>query len=153
MHHALPVRGCSACRMRYSTGSRRLMLPEAMSILARSTRAPFGNSPARMVRACTIRKFTGPHAPEQVEVFTGAAIAVRAVAARLGQGAAHRPHLLGRRVVDKGVAVSDQVLGPVVKLLEIIGGMIEVPAPIKAETAHIPLDRADVFLFLLGWVR
>ena len=33
-----------------STGSRRFMLPDAMSIFARSTRAPLGNSPARMRR-------------------------------------------------------------------------------------------------------
>ena len=34
--------------MRYSTGSRMLMLPEAMSIFARSTREPSSNSPAFM---------------------------------------------------------------------------------------------------------
>src|SRR3546814_11510660 len=50
MHQASPVRGCRACRIRYRVGSRRLMLPDAMSIFARSPRAPLGNSPARMRR-------------------------------------------------------------------------------------------------------
>ena len=48
MHHASPVRGWVAWTIRYRTGSRRLMFGDAMSIFARSTRAPFGNSPARM---------------------------------------------------------------------------------------------------------
>src|SRR6266478_908953 len=39
MHQASPVRGCAAWRMRYITGSRRLMFPEAMSIFARVLRA------------------------------------------------------------------------------------------------------------------
>src|SRR3990167_8681174 len=48
MHHASPVRWCVALRIRYMTGSRRLMLPEVMSILARRVLAPSSNSPRRM---------------------------------------------------------------------------------------------------------
>src|SRR2546429_268396 len=50
MHHASPVRWCGVLRMRYMTGSRRLMLPLVMSIFARSVLLPSGNSPARMRR-------------------------------------------------------------------------------------------------------
>src|SRR5207247_1193778 len=48
MHQASPVRWCVALRIRYMTGSRRLMLPEVMSIFARSVLVPSSNSPARM---------------------------------------------------------------------------------------------------------
>jgi hypothetical protein len=44
---------------------------------------------------------------------------------------------------------SVQVLGPVVELLEIVGGVIEVLPPVKAEPAHVALDGVDIFLFLL----
>ena len=67
--------GGVAWRMRYSTGSRMLMLGEAMSIFARSTWAPSANSPAR-IRA------------EEVEVLLHRPVAVRAVPAGLGQRAA-----------------------------------------------------------------
>ena len=63
------------------------MLPDAMSILARSTRAPFG-------------KFAGLHAREQIEVLLDRAVAERAVLAGLGQRAARRrgsPPATGRR--------------------------------------------------------
>ena len=50
MDAASPVRWCEAWRMRYMTGSRRLRLGWAMSILARRVREPSGNSPARIRR-------------------------------------------------------------------------------------------------------
>ena len=99
-----------------------------------------------------VRELARAHAAEQVEVLGRAAVAVGAVAAGLGQGAARGAHLLGRLVVDIGVAGADQVLGPAVELLEIIRGVVEVPAPIEAEPAHVALDRVDVFLLLPGRV-
>ena len=113
------------------------MLPDAMSILARSTRAPLGNSPARMRR-------------NRSRFSSTRAVAERAVLARLGQRAAVDAHLLRRLVVDIGLAGADQVLGPVVELLEIVRGVIEVLAPVEAEPAHVALDGVDVFLLLLG---
>ena len=50
MHQSLPVRWCEACRIRYITGSRSAMFSEFMSILARRTRVPSANSPARIRR-------------------------------------------------------------------------------------------------------
>ncbi len=99
-----------------------------------------------------VRELAGPHAVEQVKVLGNIALSIRAVAARLGQGAAHRPHLVSREVVDISLAGADQMLRPVVQLFEIIRGMVEVPAPVEAKPAHVALDRVDIFLLFLGRV-
>ena len=103
----------------------------------------------RAQHAGAVRKLAGAHAAEQVEIFLHRAVAIRAVLARLGQRAAHRPHLVGRLVVDIGLAGANQVLGPVVELLEIVRRMVEMLAPVEAEPAHVALDGVDVFLLLL----
>ncbi len=99
--------------------------------------------------ARAVLEFAGPHAAEQVEVFLHAALAERAVLARLGQRASVRPHLVLCLVVDIGEPGADQILGPIVKLLEIVGGVIEVLAPVEAEPAHVALDGVDIFLLFL----
>ena len=113
------------------------MLPDAMSILARSTRAPFGNSPARMRRnrsrfSSTLRSRNGLFLPGSVSV------------PRVD------PHLLRRLVVDIGLAGADEQFGPFIEPVEIVGGVIEVLAPVEAEPAHVALDGVDVFLLFLG---
>ena len=100
--------------------------------------------------ARAVREFAGAHAAEQVEVLLHAALAERAVLARLGQRAAGRAHLLLGLVVDIGLAGADQVLGPAVEPLEIVRRVIEVLAPVEAEPAHVRFDRVDVFLLFLG---
>ncbi len=105
--------------------------------MARSTRAPFG-------------KFARAHAAEQIEVFLHAALAERAVPARLGQRAARGAHLVLALIVDIGLAGADQNFRPVVELFEIIRGVIKILAPIEAEPAHVGLDGIDIFLLLLG---
>jgi hypothetical protein len=60
--------------------------------------------------------------------------------------------LLGREVVDVGFAGADQVLGPIVELFEVVGGEVEVLAPVEAEPAHVLLDRLDVLVLFLGRV-
>ena len=102
----------SACRMRYITGSRMLRLGEAMSILARRVREPSGNSPARMRR-------------NRSRFSSTRAIAIGAVLAGLGERAAILAHLVGRQVADIGLARLDQLHGPVVKLLEVIGSVVQ----------------------------
>ena len=99
-----------------------------------------------------VLKFAGAHAAEQIEIFLDAAVAVRAFGARLGQRAACQPHLLLGLIVDIGLAGADQVLGPFVKLLEIVGRVIKMLAPIEAEPAHVALDGVDIFLLFLGRV-
>src|SRR5262245_31157900 len=44
------------------------------------------------------------------------------------------------------------MLRPFVQLLEIIRRVIEMPAPVETEPAHIALDCVDVFLLLLGGI-
>ena len=112
------------------------MLPDAMSIFARSTRAPLGNSPAR-IRANRSR------------FSSTAPVAERAVPAGLGQRAARQPDLLLRLVIDIGLARANQVLRPGIKLLEVIRRIVKVLAPIEAKPADVALDRIDILLLLL----
>ena len=106
-----PVRWWCAWRMRYITGSRRLMLGEAMSIFARSTCAPSVCLPSRISRSSS-----------------------RLVARRRGRGRGSRvpgsvsvprvcAHLLGALAVDVGVAAAHQLLGELVELLEVVRGV------------------------------
>src|ERR1051326_8744709 len=39
---------------------------------------------------------------------------------------------------------------PKLSAIDIVGRMVEVPAPVVAEPAHVALDRVDIFLLLLG---
>src|SRR5215510_735972 len=100
--------------------------------------------------AGAIRELAFAHAAEQIEVLLDAAVAEWAVLARLRQRAAIDAHLVGRLVVHIGLAGADQVLGPGIELLEIIGGVIEVLAPVEAKPAYVGFDRVDIFLLLLG---
>ena len=120
-------------------GSRRLMFGEAMSIFARSTRAPSANSPARMRAkrsrfSSTERSRYGLSRPGSVSVPRCSRISS------------------ARQVVDVGLALPDQLHGPVVELLEVVRGVVEVLAPVEAEPAHVALDRVDVLDVLLGRV-
>ena len=92
------------------TGSRMLRLGEAMSILARRTRAAVG-------------ELAGFHALKEVEIFFDGPVAIRAVLAGLGEGAAMLADLVGGEVVDVGFAVLDELEGPLVELGEVVGGI------------------------------
>ena len=71
---------------------------------------------------------------------------MRAVAPRLGKGTAVFAHLFGRQIVNIGPAVADQLFGPAVKLIEIVGRVFDIPVPANAEPGNIRLDRIDKFL-------
>jgi hypothetical protein len=62
------------------------------------------------------------------------------------------PDLVGGEVVDVGLAGLDQVYGPVVELVEVVGGEVEMLAPVEAEPADVFLDRVDVLLLFLDRV-
>jgi len=124
--------------MRYITGSRKLKLGEAMSILARSVRLPSG-------------KLALAHPLEQVAVLLHGAVAVGAVLARPGQSAAVLADLVAGQIADVGFALVDELHGPLVELLEIVGG-VEQAVPLEAQPAHVIHDGIDVLLFLLGRV-
>ena len=49
--------------------------------------------------------------------------------------------------------VADELLGPLIELLEVIGRVIEVLAPVEAEPSDVALDLVDVLLRLLHRVR
>ena len=106
----------------------------------------------RAQHARAVGKLAGPHPGEQVEALVDRAIAPRPVAARLGQRAAVLADLVGGQVVDVRVAVADQMDAPVVELLEVVRGVVEVLAPVEPEPADVALDRVDVLLLLLDRV-
>ena len=120
-----------------------LMFGDAMSIFARSTCAPSGNSPARMRRNRS--RFSSTARSRYGESR-----------ARLGERAAVLADLVGRQGVDVGHALADQLLGELVELLEVVGGVVHAVAPVEAEPAHVVLDRVDVldvFLDRVGVVE
>ena len=103
--------------------------------------APSGNSPARM-RARRSR------------FSSSRAVAPRAVpgparsACRGARGSGRRS---GRP--RRPCPPLHQQHRPVVELLEVVGRVVEVLAPVEAEPAHVLLDGVDVLLLLLGRVR
>ena len=92
-------------------------------------------------------EFAGAHAVEQVEIFIDRPIAEWAVLSGFGQRAALAAHLVGWRVVHVRLAFANQVFGPLIKLLEVIGRVMQVLAPVEAEPVHVVLDSVDEFLF------
>ena len=109
---------------------------------------------AQHVRA--VGKLARAHPPKQIEVLLDRAVAIRAVAARLGQRAAILADLVGRQAVDVGLAVANQLLGVLVHLLEVIRGVEHPLAPVESEPAHVLLNRVhvlDVFLRRVGVVE
>ena len=123
--------------MRYITGSRILMFGDAISILARSTRLPSGNSPSfmrvnRSRFSSTARLRYGLSLPGSVSVPRCWRISS------------------ADKIVDVRLASPDQLQRPLVKLAEVIRRIAE-PLPVEAQPADVLLDRIDVLLlFLLG---
>src|SRR5690606_2524025 len=85
------------------------------------------------------------------QVLLDGAVAERAVASRLGQAAAILAGLFRRQIADVRLAGLDQVNGPLVQLLEVIGSVMLL-GPLKAQPAHILPDGIDVLLIFLGRV-
>ncbi len=102
--------------------------------------------------AAALGEFAGAHAREQVEVLLDASLAAGAIFSGFGQGAAVFADLVGRQVVDVGPPVLDQLHRPVVELLEVVGGVVEVLPPVEAEPADVAYDRLDVFRLFLGGI-
>ena len=89
----------------------------------------------RAQHARAVRELARPHPLEQVEVLLDRAVAVRALAARLGERPAVLADLVGRQVVDVGLAVADQAERVLVELLEVVRGVVEPVVPVEAEPA------------------
>ena len=103
----------------------------------------------RAQHAGAVGELAGAHAREQVEALAGRPVAPRARPARLGQRAAVLADLVGREIVDVGPAVADEAHRPLVELLEVVRGVVQVVAPVEAQPAHVALDGVDVLLLLL----
>ena len=84
------------------------------------------------------------HLPEQVEVLVDRTIAMRALDAGLAEAAPLRRDGLLVLVVDVGEALADQLLGPLVDLLEVVGREARRPGRRDAEPGEVLLDRIDV---------
>ena len=96
------------------------------------------------------------HLGKQRQVLFHAAIAERAVLARGGQGAAVFAHLLGGKLVHIGQTLLDELDGIAVQLVEIVGGVADLAAPLEAEPLYVLLDglhELDVFLRRVGVIE
>src|SRR5690606_28552140 len=94
-----------------------------------------------------------PHLAEEGEALLRRAVAVGALAAGLVERAAARADLLDALLVDVGLALHDELLGPLVELPEVVRREVEALAPVVAEPADVALDRLDVLLALRLRVR
>ena len=102
-------------------------------------------------RFLPIRKFSGFHAHEQVEVLFNRAITMWTVAAHLSESAAVFLHLITGEITHVGISLLDQLSRPVIQLTEVITGEAKF-IPFEPEPADVLLDRIDVALLLSGWV-
>ena len=93
------------------------------------------------------------HILEKLEIFLHAAVPVRTLLARLRQCPAVLADLLGGEVAHKGFALSDQLDGGLIHLLEIIGGEKAAVAVVRAQPLDILLDRFHELALLLRRVR
>jgi hypothetical protein len=118
-------------RMRYMTGSRRFMLGEAMSILARSTCA---RRRGTRRRACARRGRGSPRPERRGRGWRPGSVRVP----RCGDG----PRRRGRTRRLAPYCWLDECDRPLVQLLEVVRGVVEPLVPVEAQPAHVLLDRA-----------
>ena len=102
--------------------------------------------------AHAVRKLPGAHAAEEIQIFLHAAVAVRALAAGLGERAAIFADLLGGEVVHIGLAHFDELFGVFVELFKIVGGVEFAVLPVPAQPAHVLADGLHVFGLFLGGI-
>ena len=76
---------------------------------------------------------------------------MRAFGTGLGEGAALAADFFERLAVDVGEALVDQEAGPLVELLEVIGGEVQF-VPLEAKPADVVLDGFDVLGLFGGGV-
>src|SRR5439155_14597535 len=108
-----------------------------------------GHVDLRAQRFGAVLEFPRPHPPEKVEVLLDRAVPMGRRAAGLRQRAAILADLVAAEIVHIGLARADELLGPLVELLEVVAGVVEVRAPVEAEPADVAHDAVDVLLALL----
>ena len=134
------------------TGARVLGMQDAIEHRVAQVHVARGHVDLGAQHPRAVGKGAGAHLPEKLKALGRRAVAIGAALAGLGQRAPVCADLIGREVVDIGLALLDQVLGPCVELLEVVRGEVGHGAPIEAEPAHVLLDRLDVGHLLLGRV-
>ena len=100
----------------------------------------------------TVLEFSRPHAAEQIEILFDGSMSIGALATRLGERAAIFAHLIRGEAVDICLAFPDELLGPLIQLLEVIGGMVKVLAPVESQPSNVALDLVDILLGFLDRV-
>ena len=78
---------------------------------------------------------------------------MRTVRSCFGQRAARRSHLVAAQVANVGAAFVDELDGPIVQLLEVVGRIDGLVAEIAAQPFHILDDRVNVLRLFLRRVR
>ena len=111
-----------------------LILPDDMSIFGTQYRF-------------SLFEFPGAHFLEELEVFLGRPVPVGAFLARLVEGATVLAHLVLAKLVDICLANLNELNRHLVKLVKIIGGVIESTVPVVAKPVYILGDGVDIFLF------
>ncbi len=99
-----------------------------------------------------VLELAGPHPRKQVEVLLDRPIAIRAVAARLGERTAIGANLVGVQAVHVRLPSPDQLDGELIQLLEVVGGK-EQRVPLEPEPLHVLADGVHVLDVFLGGVR
>ena len=102
--------------------------------------------------AGAVGEIAGAHPLKEVEVFLDRAIAVGGFGAGLGGGAAGFADLFGGEVADVGVALFDELDGPLIELFKVVRGVEQTVFPIETEPANVVDNAVDVFGFFLGRV-
>ena len=101
--------------------------------------------------AGAVRKLAGAHALEQIEVLFHRAVAVGALLAGLGERTAKLADFFRGQIAHVGLAGFDELDGPLIQLIEIVGGVEAPVLPIEAEPVDVVDDGIDVLgLFLAG---
>ena len=102
--------------------------------------------------AAAVRELARLHPAEEVQVLLHAAVAPRALYARLAHRAAILADLLLRLVVYIGQTLLNEHFRPFVELVKIVGS-VELIRPLEAEPLDILLDGVYVFGVFLDGVR
>ena len=100
-----------------------------------------------------VGKLTGAHAAEQVKVFLGRAVTVRAgTAGFAGVVAAVLLHLLAGQVVHVGLALADELLGIFIAALKIIAAVVDAAVGVGTQPVQVLQDALHVLVTLAGGV-
>ena len=102
--------------------------------------------------AAAVRELARLHATEQVEVLLHAAVAVRALRAGCRGHSPALADLFLCLIIDISETVLDELLGPYVELVEVVGGVV-FRRPLEAQPLDVLADGVHIFGVLLHGVR